>query len=291
MLPLSPSGQRPEPHAALYIIGDVQGCDDALERLLAAIDVDSQADPLPPRIWLAGDLVNRGPASAAALRRVIALGQRARVVLGNHDLHLLAVAAGARSARRGDTVDEILKAPDAERLLDWVRHQPLAILEDEVLMVHAGVLPQWSAQQTVALAGEVEAGLQGPDWRGFVARLFGNEPARWDAALEGDARLRVIVNGLTRLRFCDAAGNMDFKSKGGAAAAPAGFLPWFDAPARRTANVTVVFGHWSALGVHLRDNLCALDSGCVWGRKLTAIRLAAEPAQRRLVQVECAQCQ
>ncbi|MGB7480521.1 MAG: symmetrical bis(5'-nucleosyl)-tetraphosphatase [Burkholderiaceae bacterium] len=264
-----------------YAIGDLQGCHASLQALLERIEA---ADP-GARLWFAGDLVNRGPQSLATLRQVMALGTRATVVLGNHDLHLLAVAHGIRGLHRSDTMAEILAAPDRDELLDWLRHQPLAHWADGHLLVHAGVLPQWSAQQTRALAGEVESALRGPGWVDFLREMYGNMPLRWDDALQGSARLRCVVNGLTRLRFCSADGEMEFAAKEGLDAAPPGFMPWFEVPRRQTADVTVVFGHWSTLGLMLRPNLIALDTGCVWGGRLTALRLH----DRQVLQVDCPQ--
>jgi bis(5'-nucleosyl)-tetraphosphatase (symmetrical) len=263
-------------------IGDLQGCDGALRQLLADSGAEASDEPL----WFAGDLVNRGPDSLRALRRVRALGARATVVLGNHDLHLLAAAAGARAPRRDDTLGPILAAPDRDALIDWLRRRPLAHRDGDRLMVHAGVFPQWTAEQAVALSDEVSRVLSGPDWGDFLHAMYGNRPDRWEDALSGDDRLRAIVNGLTRIRFVHPDGRMDFDVKEGAAAAPPGLLPWFDAPGRRTAgSVTVVFGHWSTLGLLLRPDLVALDTGCVWGGALTAVRLE----DRAVVQVRCAQ--
>jgi bis(5'-nucleosyl)-tetraphosphatase (symmetrical) len=271
---------------ALYLIGDVQGCDDALQRLLDEISFSPSRDT----IHLLGDLVNRGPDSAGVLRRLMGYGTSARCLLGNHDLHLLALAHGARRPHRSDTVGDILQAPDRVALLDWLRRQHLALRDnfsgEDILMVHAGVLPAWDAAQTVALAGEVEAVLRGPDLPAFLHRMYGNEPTQWDASLRGDARLRVIVNALTRLRFCSAGGAMEFTAKEGAGAAPAGYLPWFDVPGRRTGNVTVAFGHWSTLGWLKRPDVLALDTGCVWGGSLSAVRLVRHGAHE-LVQVAC----
>jgi bis(5'-nucleosyl)-tetraphosphatase (symmetrical) len=275
---------------AHYLIGDIQGCDAALQRLLDAIAYTPSRDTL----WLLGDLVNRGPASAAVLRRLMGYGDAARCLLGNHDLHLLAIAHGVRPPHRSDTLDDVLQAPDRAALLDWLRRQRLALREDfageDMLMVHAGVLPAWDASKTVALAAELEAVLRSPELPDFLRRMYGNEPAHWDEGLQGDARLRVIVNALTRLRFCTAAGEMEFATKEGAAAAPPGYLPWFDVPGRRTANVTVAFGHWSTLGWLDRPDLLALDTGCVWGGALSAVRLAG-PGQHELIQVPCAAAQ
>jgi bis(5'-nucleosyl)-tetraphosphatase (symmetrical) len=271
---------------ALYLIGDVQGCDSALQRLLDDISFSPSRDTL----YLLGDLVNRGPDSAAVLRRLVGYGASARCLLGNHDLHLLAIAHGVRRPSRSDTLDDILHAPDRPALLAWLCQQHLALREthqnEEVLMVHAGVLPAWTATKTIALAGEVEAVLQSPDLPDFLRQMYGNEPVRWDEALTGDARLRVIVNALTRLRFCTAEGEMEFAAKEGAAAAPAGYLPWFDVPGRQTADVTVAFGHWSTLGWLNRSDVLALDTGCVWGGALSAVRLGPGRTHE-LIQVKC----
>lgn len=264
---------------ATFAIGDVQGCADELHQLLTAIDA-LQPDAL---LVFVGDLVNRGPASLSTLRRIKAMGPRARMVLGNHDLHLLAVAHGVRAAGRGDTLNPILQAPDRDELLDWLRRQPLALMTDGWLVVHAGVLPQWSAAQILSLAAEVEACLQAPDWLDFLHSMYGNQPARWSDTLTGHARLRCIVNALTRIRFCSADGEMEFASKEGPAQPPPGYMPWFDVPGRRSADTRVLFGHWSTLGVVQRANLVGLDSGCVWGGKLSALRLA----DQYLLQVDC----
>ena len=268
---------------ATYVIGDLQGCHQSCLDLLAQIDaIDPDA-----QLWFAGDLVNRGPDSLATLRLVKSLGARAQCVLGNHDLHLLAAAHGIRKLSRSDTLDDILSAPDREELLAWLRQRPLAIFDQGYLLVHAGVLPQWRAAQTRALAQEVENVLQGPKWLDFLGKMYGNEPNQWHDGLTGKARLRCIVNSLTRLRFCDAQGVMEFDSKEGAGGAPQGFMPWFDVPGRKTGDVTVVFGHWSTLGLMLRENVIGLDTGCVWGGKLSAVRLE----DRKLVQVLCPQYQ
>lgn len=271
---------------ALYLIGDVQGCDAALGRLLD----EAAFSPSRDRLVLLGDLVNRGPQSLAVLRRVMALGASAQALLGNHDLHLLASAQGVRPLHRGDTLDDVLAAPDRTALLDWLRWRPLALHEQGVLMVHAGVLPQWTVAQTLALAGEVEAVLRSDDWGAFLRQMYGNQPDRWDAALQGAERLRVIVNALTRLRFCTPQGRMEFATKtGGADAAPPGHLPWFDVPGRRSAASVVAFGHWSTLGWLDRPDLISLDTGCVWGGSLSAVRLGANARERTLIQVRCPQ--
>jgi len=263
-----------------FAIGDLQGCLPSLDHLLGRL-------PAAAPLCFVGDLVNRGPASLQTLRTVKAMGARARAVLGNHDIHLLAVAAGVRKKGKSDTLDDILGAPDCDELLTWLRHLPLALADDGFLLVHAGVLPQWSPAQVLDLAREVEAQLQGPNWQGFLADVFGNAADRWHDGLRGIERHRVVVNALTRLRFCNAEGVMDLKTKEGLGKAPDGFMPWFDVPGRRTRDVTIVCGHWSTLGLVMRPDLLALDTGCVWGGKLSAIRLAAEPAARELVQVDC----
>jgi bis(5'-nucleosyl)-tetraphosphatase (symmetrical) len=271
---------------SLYCIGDVQGCNAALGRLLDEIAFSPSRDTM----YVLGDLVNRGPDSLGVLRRLIGHGASARCLLGNHDLHLLAVAHGARRQRRGDTFDDILDAPDCTALLDWVRHQNLAMFERDVLMVHAGVLPGWTCAQALALAGEVEAVLRGPDIAHFLLHMYGDEPAAWDDTLTGTSRLRVIVNALTRLRFCTTDGVMEFATKEGASGAPQGYRPWFDVPGRRTTEVTVAFGHWSTLGWLGRSDVIALDSGCVWGGHLSAIRLD-DAGTHELIQVQCPQAQ
>ncbi|KJK25721.1 biotin transporter BioY [Burkholderiaceae bacterium 16] len=266
-----------------FAVGDLQGCAGSLDELLF------QRLPADSQLRFVGDLVNRGPASARTLRLVRQLGERAESVLGNHDIHLLAVAAGVRKRGRSDTLDDILEAPDCDELLTWLRHRPLAIRENGFLLVHAGVLPQWTAEQTMELASEVEQALRGPNWQAFLADIFGNAAVRWDAGLRGIERHRVVVNALTRLRFCSADGVMDLKSKEGPGGTPTGHMPWFDVPGRLTQDTTVVCGHWSTLGLVMRPNLMALDTGCVWGGKLTAARLATDPAQRSLIQVDCPQ--
>ena len=266
-----------------YVIGDIQGCCDQLEQLLQKIAVVAPQ----ARILFAGDLVNRGPSSLETLRLVIGMGSRADTVLGNHDLHLLAVAYGIRAAHRGDTIDAILQAPDREELLDWLRHRPLAIFQQAHLLIHAGLFPQWTIKQTLALAQEVQDILRGPDWLDFLRQMYGNTPERWSDDLHGADRWRCIINAFTRMRFCSADGLMDFNNKDGTKEAPDGLLPWFDVPDRKSSDCTVVFGHWSTLGLVLRPNLISLDTGCVWGGKLSAVSLQ----DHSVIQIACPQQQ
>ncbi len=271
-----------ENKAPLFAVGDIQGCLDSLEALQRKLPGDCG-------MRFVGDLVNRGPESLQTLRTARSLGPRAEVLLGNHDIHLLAVAAGVRKKGRSDTLDDILGAQDRDELLTWLRHRPIALHEDGFLLVHAGVLPQWSAPQVMDLAHEVEEQLQGPNWEGFLADIFGNAADRWHDGLRGVERHRVIINALTRLRFCTADGIMELKTKEGPGGAPEGFVPWFEVPQRRTADVTVVAGHWSTLGLVTRPNLLLLDTGCVWGGQLTAVRMALDSAERTVIQVKCPQ--
>lgn len=272
---------------AMYLIGDIQGCDEPLGRLLQTLDFSPSRDTL----YLLGDLVNRGPQSLQVLRRLQRLGPSAQCLLGNHDLNLLAVSRGLRKLHRKDTLLPLLQAGDAPDLLDWLRHQNLALWAGNCLMVHAGVLPQWDADDTLRRAAEVEAVLTGPDWTEFLAQMYGNSPSRWHDSLRGTERLRVIVNALTRLRFCSAEGDMEFESKEGADSAPVGYMPWFEVPGRRTQGTQIAFGHWSTLGWLDRKGLYALDSGCVWGGCLTALRLGSNPEKHERIQVKCMQAQ
>ncbi|ELA00671.1 diadenosine tetraphosphatase [Cupriavidus sp. HMR-1] len=219
----------------------------------------------------------------------MSLGERARCVLGNHDIHLLAVAAGVRKPGRRDTINDILAASDRDDLLDWIRHRPLAIEENGFLLVHAGVLPQWSVEQTLELAREAEKLLRSENWQSRIGDIFGNQPFKWKGTLKGTERLRVVINALTRLRFCTEAGEMEFSFNGPPADAPQGYVPWFDVQNRRSSNATIVCGHWSALGLMLRPNIIAIDTGCVWGGKLTAVNLDTDPSIRNAIQVNCSE--
>ena len=272
---------------SLYLIGDVQGCDGALDRLLEKIDFSPSRDTL----FVLGDLVNRGPQSAGVLHRLVRYGQSAQCLLGNHDLSLLAVAHGLRGPHRNDTMDAVLLAPGRTEMLEWLRWRHMAIHAHGLLMVHAGVLPQWDLARTLELAGEVEQALRGPGMVDFLARMYGNEPARWDDTLAGAERLRVIVNALTRLRFCTPDGAMDLRASGALADAPRGLLPWFDLPDRKTARDTIAFGHWSTLGFMRRPDIVSMDTGCVWGGALSALRLSGKPGEGELIQVKCEQAQ
>ncbi len=265
---------------ATYAIGDIQGCYDSLQRLLALCAFNPSRD----RLWLVGDLVNRGPKSLETLRLIKSFGPAATTVLGNHDLYLLMVAEGGAKFRgKDDTLQEIFDAPDCAELLAWLRHQPLCHTEGEYCLVHAGLLPQWSAARARELSKEVEAALQGPDFRELILNLWGSEPAAWSDDLNGWPRLRVIVNAMTRMRFCTPDGVMEFKAKGKLSNAPKNHLPWFDLPNRQHADAVLVTGHWSALGLKVTPNLLALDSGCLWGGHLTAVRLE----DRKVFQVDC----
>ena len=266
-----------------YAIGDVQGCYDSLRRLLDQL----QFDPARDTIWLVGDLVNRGSQSLETLRFVRSLGACALTVLGNHDLHLLVVAAGVRRPHRGDTLDAVLRAPDRDELLDWLRRQNMMHADAGYAMVHAGLLPQWSIARAVALAREVEAALQGEDYEGLLRNMYGNAPDQWSEDLTGYDRLRVIINAMTRLRLCDADGRMEFDHKTAPAGAPAGYMPWFDVPNRASSGTPVICGHWAALGLSLSADVLAIDTGCVWGRALTALRLE----DRHVAQCDCAALQ
>jgi bis(5'-nucleosyl)-tetraphosphatase (symmetrical) len=272
---------------ATFLIGDVQGCDTALGRLLEKIGFSASRDTL----YMLGDLVNRGPESDAVLRRLMAYGDSAKCLLGNHDLSLLAVAHGCRAGHRNDTMDKVLLAPDRNELLEWLRWQNMAIWAHDLLMVHGGVLPQWDVAKTLTLAAEVEAALRGPGLIDFLSQMYGNEPARWNDSLKGMQRLRVIVNALTRLRFCTSEGAMDLQTTGGLDSAPPGYLPWFDVSDRKTAGATIAFGHWSALGFVQRPDIIALDTGCVWGGCLSALKLGAPGNPHELIQVNCEQMQ
>lgn len=252
-----------------YAIGDIQGCYHAFQALLQRIQFDAKSDQL----WLVGDLVNRGSGSLEVLRWCYAHQDSLRVVLGNHDLHALVVAEGIVAPHKGDTLDALLTADDSDVLLNWLRHQRIVYQEGDFLMVHAGLLPQWTAEQALRYAAEVECALQSDDYLYFLRHMYGNLPDQWSDELTGIDRLRVITNATTRLRICSVQGLMEFKFKGELKDIPAGFMPWFEVPGRATQDTPVIFGHWSALGLQQRDNIYALDTGCLWGGKLTAMNV------------------
>lgn len=267
---------------AVYAIGDVQGCYEALCALLDKINFDPTRD----RLWFTGDLVNRGPHSLEVLRFVRNLGEGAVTVLGNHDLHLLAVAAGAARLRSNDTLAPLLMAADSERLLTWLSGRPLMHRDADmgVVLLHAGLPPQWDVAQAEAYAREAEAVIAGPDAVSFFHQMYGDVPNRWEPHLRGWDRLRFIVNAFTRTRFCDPDGRLDYRYKGMPGSQPAPLMPWFQVPDRRSQDECIVFGHWSLLGRCDSDNVIGIDTGCLWGRELTCVRLSDEP---KFVSVPC----
>ncbi len=254
-----------------YVVGDIQGCDDELAELLALIRFNAATD----HVYFVGDLVNRGPKSAAALRRVKAMtdANAAESVLGNHDFFLIMALEGFSELHDGDTLNEVLSQPDAGELVDWLRHRPLLIEFEDKVIVHAGLLPAWTLADARMLAREIERELRGPNYRAFLRTLFGNEPRCWHDDLIGVARQRAVVNAFARLRFCTPFSEIEFKEKRDASFAPEGFSPWFKLPGRRTADTHVIGGHWSSEGLRLLPNVSLLDSGCLWGGALTAVRL------------------
>jgi bis(5'-nucleosyl)-tetraphosphatase (symmetrical) len=264
---------------ATYAIGDIQGCHFSFQHLLSEIQFNSSRD----RLWLVGDIVNRGAGSLEVLRWVYQYRDVINLVLGNHDLHALTVAEGFVKAHKGDTLQAILDAPDRDTLLGWLRCQPLIHDAGEYVMVHAGLLPQWSVEKAKRLANEVSEALSADNYRDFLSQMYGNQPAFWNDDLEGMSRLRVITNAITRLRICTDAGVMDFKFKGELPDIPRGFKAWFDIAERQSKGAMIIFGHWSALGLQQRDKLFSLDTGCLWGGQLTALRLE----DRALFQVPC----
>ena len=253
----------------IFAVGDVQGCAPSLKTLLKKL-------PKKSKLIFLGDLVNRGPDSLGALRQLKSLQEsgRAECILGNHDLHLLAIDAGLRKTKGLDTVDAILNAPDRKELISWIRKRPMALSNGKVLTVHAGVLPQWNLQQTIECAQEVEKALRGKSYKDFLANMYGNTPNKWSNSLKGYERLRLITNTLTRMRFCTPSGQMEFESKEGLENGPKGYMPWFKVPKRKTADTLIYFGHWSTLGLLRHDNVIGLDTGCVWGGKLTAMEVS-----------------
>ena len=264
---------------ATYAIGDIQGCFHSFQSMLKKI----QFNPVSDKLCLVGDLINRGAGSLEVLRWMFEHQSSIVTVLGNHDLHTLVVAEGFVSAHRSDTIQALLDAPDVEELLTWLRHQPLLHFEHDHLIVHAGLLPQWTATQAQSLAGEVHRVLRADNYREFLKHMYGNQPAQWDDALTGWDRLRVITNAMTRLRICSQTGEMEFKFKGELVNRPDGYAPWFEISGRASADTPIIFGHWSALGLHIANNVYALDTGCLWGGNLTALRLE----DKTVFQVPC----
>jgi len=264
---------------ATYAIGDLQGCFFSFKDLLKKI----QFNPAHDRLWFVGDLINRGPGSLDVMRWMLEHQSSVVTVLGNHDLHTLVVAEGFVSAHRSDTIQSLLDAPDAPELLGWLRQQPLVHFEHGYLMVHAGLLPEWTVDQALTLAAEVNVALQAPNYREFLQHMYGNDPKRWDDGLTGWDRLRVITNAMTRLRICSTEGEMEFKFKGELENIPNGYQPWFDLTQRASVNTPIVFGHWSALGLQHKNNVYSLDTGCLWGGHLSAMRLE----DRQIFQVPC----
>lgn len=267
---------------AIFAIGDLQGCYSDLRRLLEKIHFDPASDAL----WFTGDLVNRGPESLACLRFVYSLGDAAVSVLGNHDLHLIAKSEGLAPSHRSDPdLDDIIDAPDAADLLHWLRHRPMAHCEHDMLMIHAGLPPQWNLAMTLSLAKEAEQALQQDGYRDLLSVMYSDQPDLWHDELAGHDRVRFIINALTRLRLCDAQGRLLLRNKGGPENAPPDAMPWFRVAGRASENQRIVFGHWSTLGLHQENNVYCLDSGCVWGDQLSAIRID------QAGEAVCVQCQ
>lgn len=268
---------------SIYAIGDIQGCLTELHLLLHQLRFDPQTD----RLWFVGDLVNRGPDSLAVLRFVRSLGDAAVVVLGNHDLHLLALAAGNAKHARQSNLDAVLHAPDRDELLDWLRQRPLLHhdADRELTLIHAGLPPQWTLADARAAASELETALRGENDQAFLLALYGNQPERWSPQLTGIDRLRFITNCLTRLRFCTPDGRLGLKEKGEIGSQTPGLLPWFQVPQRRTRHDRIIFGHWSTLGYYAGENVWAIDGGCLWGGTLTALRV--EPLPLTPIQLKC----
>jgi len=268
----------------IYAVGDIQGCAPSLKALVKKL-------PKQSKMIFLGDLVNRGPDSLGALRYLKKLQEEKRIecILGNHDLHLLAVDAGIRKTKGLDTVQPILDAPDRTELMDWLRYRPMALSNGQVLTVHAGVLPQWDLQQTIECAQEVEKALRKKSYKDFLANMYGNTPNKWSNSLKGYERLRVITNALTRIRFCTPTGIMEFESKEGFEDGPKGYIPWFKTPKRKTQDALIYFGHWSTLGLLQHGNVIGLDTGCVWGGKLTAMEIpeSGKPSKNlEIIQVD-----
>jgi bis(5'-nucleosyl)-tetraphosphatase (symmetrical) len=266
-----------------YAIGDIQGCLDELKLLLDNI----RFDPASDQLWLVGDIVNRGPKSLETLRYIRDMGDSAITVLGNHDLHLLAIASGAAKIKRKDTIQDILDAPDSEALLEWLRHRPLLHFDEtrNQLMVHAGLPPQWSAKKAGKYAREAEAVLQSGDHKDFFEHMYGDLPDLWDSELAGWDRIRYIINALTRMRYCNRDGRLELGQKGKPGSQPKELTPWFEVKKRKSSDTEIIFGHWSTLGLYQDKNVHGLDSGCLWGGVLTVLNL--DDPKRRVIQLNC----
>lgn len=268
---------------SVYAIGDLQGCYDSLQKLLSKLDFDPSKDTL----WLVGDLVNRGNKSLKTLRFIKSLGDSAITVLGNHDLHLLAVANNVRKQGQGDTLKKILNATDSLDLINWLRHRPL-IHQDKTLgftMVHAGISPQWSIKKAKKYASEVESVLRSGNYIELLANMYGNKPNKWKSNLKGLERQRLIINCFTRTRYCQQNGTLDFQAKGRPGYQNKGLVPWYQLLNSKKLDTRIIFGHWSALGYLETDSVIALDTGCVWGRRLTAIKLKKRQVKR--ISIKC----
>jgi len=257
---------------SIYAIGDIQGCFDDLLRLLEAIAFDEKTDQL----WFAGDLVNRGPKSLETLRFVKSLGDAAVTVLGNHDMHLLAASCASKISNKKDALLPVLEAPDRDELIDWLRRRPLFHYNDQFCLLHAGLPPQWDFKKTQKMAVLAEQALQGPDYQNFLQQMYGNKPNQWSSSLKGIGRLRFIINCFTRMRFCDAEGRLDYVNSGPLGSQPKKLLPWFEVPGRKSVDMRIVFGHWSALGYYEGPNCYGIDTGCLWGGQLTALKLGEQ---------------
>ncbi len=265
---------------AIYAIGDIQGCYNELRRLLDAV----RFNPAEDKLWLVGDLVNRGPHSLETLRFVKGLGEAAVSVLGNHDLHLIATVVSLGKTGKKDTLGPILRATDCDELVDWLRRQHLFYHDDHYCMVHAGLPPQWNFEMTLSMAGEVEQAIAGDDYQRFFRSMYGNKPVLWQDDLSKTEKLRFAVNCFTRLRYCTTGGELDFHYKGPPGSQPPHLLPWFSVPGRKNRSMRIIFGHWSTLGYYDKDNVYAIDTGCLWGGQLTALKLALEP---ECISVDC----
>lgn len=257
---------------AIYAIGDIQGCFDDLLRLLDKINFDQSND----QIWFTGDLVNRGPKSLETIRFVRDLGSAAVTVLGNHDLHLLAASCNHRGAHKKDSLDAILAASDREKLLYWLRHRPLLHYNKDFCLIHAGLPPQWCFKKSAKMALKVEKVLQGKDYKDFLKQMYGNKPDLWSDDLKGIELLRFIVNCFTRMRYCESNGRLDFEHHGALGSQPKHLKPWFSIPGRKNNSMRIIFGHWSTLGFYQGNNCYAIDTGCLWGGQLTALRLGSK---------------